>query len=166
MKCHVFEIAYWLDVDMWVFVRYGAEALQEVFKSSTNSVDNMITECHMITLAFVEALVVEGLLLFAVVISSCYSIRDGPDDIPIAAVFHPRVKANLNVFDLWPVGCIGGEERAVWCVVVDFELRQARGAVALDAVDEAAYTLVHFPLIPGAAAGHWQGRVWLGGHTY
>ena len=88
---NVFEIAYWLDVDVWVFVRYSLEALQEVLKRSTDALDNVVAESHVIALAFVKALIIECLLFFAVVMPLGDPIRDGPYHVSLAAVFHPAV---------------------------------------------------------------------------
>jgi hypothetical protein len=149
---NVLEIAYWLDVDVRVFVRYSLEALQEVLKRSTHALDNVVAEGHVVALAFVKALIIKCLLFLAVVMPLGDPIRDGPYHVSLTAVFHPAVQPNLNVCDLRPVGGIGGKERAIRCVVVDFELGQARGAVALYAVDKTTYALVYFPFVPGAAA--------------
>ena len=88
---NVFEIAYWLDVDVWVFVRYSLEALQEVLKRSTDALDNVVAEGHVVALAFVEALVIECLLFLAVVMPLGDPIRNGSYHVSLAAVFHPAV---------------------------------------------------------------------------
>jgi hypothetical protein len=88
---NVFEIAYWLDVDVWVLVRYSLEALQEVLERGTDALDNVVAEGHVVALAFVEALIVECLLFFAVVMPLGDPIRDGSYHVSLTAVFHPAV---------------------------------------------------------------------------
>jgi hypothetical protein len=78
-------------VDVWILLGNGLEALEQVLERCSNTLDDMVSEHHMVAPACIERLVVKSLLFIAMMMSLGYPVGNWADHVTVTTVFHPRV---------------------------------------------------------------------------